>query len=64
MNISWIIPVVVTVGSLAWAIPMRAEEKPNGSIFVGMNYVFGAGIRIAKALILSLICWLIWALVA
>lgn len=60
----WLIPTAITIGTLAWAIPMRQEERPDGSMFSGMAYAFGGGFRIAGAIIFSLVAWLIWALLA
>lgn len=58
----WMIPVAMTVVSLSWAIPMRKDERPDGSMFSGFSYAFGGGFRILFAVIISLVAWLIWAL--
>lgn len=58
----WLLPILLTVGSLAWAIPMRASERPTGGMFSEMGYIIGGGFRTLCALILSLVAWLIWAL--
>lgn len=60
----WLLPLALTVLSLAWAIPMRADELPTGSMFDGLGYVIGGALRVSAAIILSLIAWLIWALFA
>jgi hypothetical protein len=57
----WLLPVVVTLASIAWALPLRADEQPTGSMFDGFRF-FGPVFRLLLALVLSLIVWLIWAL--
>lgn len=59
----WLIPLTITVASFAWAIPMRANERPTGHMFDGLGYAIGGGFRLAAALILSLLAWLVWSLV-
>ena len=60
----WIAPTLITIGSLAWAIPMRASERPTGGMFDGLGYAIGGGFRVGGAIILSLVAWLAWALLA
>lgn len=59
----WIVPLAITVGSLAWAIPMRQSERPDGSMFSGLGYAIGGTLRVAGAIIVSLVAWLVWSLV-
>jgi len=58
----WLLPLVVTVVSFAWALPFREDEKPTGSMFDGLAGI-GMLFRAAGAAIGSLFAWLIWALV-
>ena len=60
----WIAPAVVTVASLAWAFPMRDDERQTGSMFGGLGYALGSAFRVGGAIIVSLVCWLTWALLA
>lgn len=60
----WLLPVAVTVGSFAWAIPMRQDERPTGQMFDGMGYALGKALRCSAAAIVSLVVWLMWALLA
>lgn len=58
----WIVPLVATIAAFAWAMPMRADERPDGSMFSGMGYAIGVSLRALAALSLSLLAWLLWAL--
>jgi len=58
----WLLPLLVTVASFAWAIPMRKHERPTGGMFDGLGYVLGA-IRTLVALVVSLAAWLFWSLI-
>lgn len=60
----WFLPLSLTILSLAWAIPMRADEMPTGSMFDGLGYAIGGALRVAGAIIVSLTAWLIWSLFA
>lgn len=57
----WLLPAVLTIVLLLWAIWPREDEQPSGGYF---DFFFlPAMFRSALALIVSLIAWLIWALV-
>ena len=58
----WIIPLAATAGSLAWAIPLREDERNQGGMFGGLA-ALPAVFRTGVAVIFSLTCWLTWALV-
>lgn len=60
----WIAPTLVTAASLAWAIPVREDERQTGSMFDGLGYALGSAFRVGGAIIVSLVCWLAWALLA
>jgi hypothetical protein len=69
MNVSitlgWrLMPLLLTIASFAWAIPMREDERPNGGMFSGLGYALGGLFRCGVAAIMSLIAWLIWSLLA
>jgi hypothetical protein len=56
---SWIVPLLVTIAAAAWAVWVTKDNEPGA---------YGAGAILdlfawAGALILSLIAWLIWAIV-
>lgn len=55
---AWIIPLFITIGSFVLAgtsVPKRSGDYDFGSGLVGLIYLAGAAI-------VSLISWLIWAL--
>ena len=58
----WLLPAAVTIASLLWAIPMRSDERPTGSMFDGLGYPIGVLIRLPVAGMASLASWFIWAL--
>jgi hypothetical protein len=58
----WIAPAAVTVAAFAWALPMRSDEKPTGSMFDGFGYPFGVMVRLLVAIGVSLATWLAWSL--
>lgn len=60
----WVIPLLVTIISCAWAVPMREDERPTGSMFSGLGYAIGGTLRLLGAAVASLLCWLLWALLA
>ena len=53
----WVLPLIVTIASSTWALWDRPSER-GGFIPSPMPLI-----RLAGALIVSLIAWLIWALV-
>ena len=57
-----LLPAAVTIASLLWAIPMRDDERPTGSMFDGLGYPIGVMIRLLVAGMASLASWLVWAL--
>jgi len=57
----WVLPLLVTIAGQAWALPLRADEQPTGSMFDGMRF-FGPIARSGFAVIVSLLAWLVWAL--
>lgn len=57
----WMIPAAVTIASLLWAIPMRIDERPTGSMFDGLGYPIGVMIRLLAAFGISSFTWFIWA---
>ena len=57
----WLLPLVITVASMAWAIPVRDDERRSGSYFPALDGLESA-FRTGVATIVSLIAWLVWAL--
>lgn len=57
----WLLPAAVTIASLLWAIPMRTDERPTGSMFDGLGYPVGVMIRLLVAGNASIASWFIWA---
>ena len=59
----WLLPTFVTVASLVavriWGPRMQPQ---NGSMFPDLGGALLEGLFYAGALVLSLICWLAWAL--
>lgn len=60
----WLLPLLITVASYAWALPMRENERPTGGMFSGLGYAIGGTLRLLVATVASLLCWLAWALLA
>lgn len=58
----WIAPFALSIVSVVWAVWPRENERPNGSMFDGFA-IFPQLIRLLSAVALSLMAWLIWALV-
>lgn len=58
---SWIIPLILTAGGLAWAIPLRDDERNAGGMFGALSGI-SAVFRTGCVIIASLIAWLVWAL--
>ena len=52
---------VLTVAALAWAVPIREEERDDGSMFGSLG-AFSAVFRLCITVILCLAAWLAWAL--
>lgn len=59
----WLLPLIITVALIAWALPRRADERNNGSMYGDLGYAVGGLIRLLTAVSLSLFSWLMWALV-
>lgn len=57
----WIIPLVLTIALLSWAIPLRADERDQGGYF-GPLAALSAVFRTGLVIIISLVMWLIWAI--
>lgn len=56
----WIAPLVISAVLSAWAIPVRADERSHGDYsFSGVESAFRFFVI---ALPLSLVSWLVWAL--
>lgn len=60
----WLLPLAITLAGWAWAIPVRKDEQPDGSMFSGMGYAIGGSIRIMGATIIGLLAWLAWAVLS
>lgn len=43
---------------------MREHERPTGGMFSGLGYAIGGTLRLLVATVASLLCWLVWALLA
>lgn len=52
---------VLTIAALAWAIPLRADERDDGSMFGGLAALSGV-FRLGCTVIICLAAWLAWAL--
>jgi hypothetical protein len=54
----WLLPLMLTIASFAWAIPLREDERNQSYIGDALMLT----LRLGFAAIVSLGCWLIWAL--
>lgn len=57
----WIVPLVFTIWALAWAIPLREDERDRGGYFGGLAGIT-AVFRTGATVIACLVAWLVWAL--
>lgn len=55
----WIAPLAITVAAWGWC---WSTSRPVGSGLGAVGASFGEGLRMASALIVTLVAWLIWAL--
>lgn len=58
----WLVPILISVASIGWALPMRAGEQSSGAMFDGLGYSIGVILRLLCAMVVSLAVWLIWSL--
>lgn len=56
----WIAPALVTVLALGWALFMSRDEGSHGD-YASIGNAFVALVIYGAALIVSLIAWLVWA---
>lgn len=59
----WLLPFAVTIAAFVWRYWVHKDDQPSygyGRIGAGL----GELLTLAAALIVSLVAWLIWALVA
>lgn len=56
----WMIPFALTVIGIAWALPLREDERDDGGMFGGLASL-PAVFRLGATVIVCLVMWLIWA---
>lgn len=58
----WLLPVIVTLGAFGAYAWWQADQKPSGG-YGRIGDALGSLIMFGGVLIVSLVAWLIWALV-
>lgn len=58
----WIAPLVMTVLVFAWRAYMHKDDGPSFGGYSAIGAGIGAALTLLAAVVVSLIAWLIWAL--
>ena len=62
---TWFFPLLITIASLCWLrYNMRATDRGGGGLYSGIGDAIGLLFYGSVAVIVSLIAWLIWALMS
>lgn len=61
----WLLPLIFTVGALAWALLPREWEMDleEDGFRMTPNYPLACAIRLPMSIIFALSAWLLWALI-